>query len=181
MIFAAIAGKRTEKIEVPLAKEGEAEELVVVFAARGKDVVDLDLSTVHTAPSTKGRIIVRGVVFDDASARIKGLIRMEKKAIKSDDFFEGRALVFGKGAKVETFPYLEIEADDVRASHAATVGVVDEEQLFYLTSRGISEKQARDLIVGGFLEGVLGTPNLASIKGKKVISDLEKVKNYALG
>ncbi len=176
MIFVPIKGSKTKKIEILLAKEGQEEQLVVIFAGRGDDRIDLDLSSVHQAPSTRGRITVRGVLRDHASARVKGLIRIEKRAQKSEDFLEERTLLLGEGARVEVLPYLEIEADDVRASHAVATGMVDQEQLFYLRSRGLSEKQATDLLVGGFLEGLV-----AEQQNKKLASELEKVKVYALG
>lgn len=176
MIFVPVIGSKTRKVEVSLNKEGKEEELVVVFAGRGDDRIDLDLSSVHRAPATRGRITVRGILRDRAFARVKGLIRIEKSAQKSEDFLEERTLLLGEGTRVEVFPYLEIEADDVRAFHAVATGMVDQEQLFYLRSRGLSEKQATDLLVEGFLEGLV-----AEQHDKKLASELEKVKAYALG
>lgn len=173
MIFVPVVGSRIEKIELPLEKEGQEEELVVVFAGRGEDVIDLDLAVVHQAPSTKCRVIVRGVLLDQASAKIKGLIRIAKVAQKSDGFLEERTLLVGDRAKVEAQPYLEIEADDVRASHAASEGMVDAEQLFYLRSRGLSEDQALALLIGGFLDQAV-----ANKTDERVASKLEEVKAY---
>lgn len=177
MIFVPIVGSRIEKIELPLEKEGMEEKLIVIFAGKGEDVIDLDLAVVHKAPSTKCLMIVRGVLLDQASAKIKGLIRIDKAAQKSDGFLEERTLLVGDRAKVEAKPYLEIEADDVRASHAASEGMVDAEQLFYLRSRGLSEKQALALLIEGFLHQVL-LGKFADKPAKNVVSKLEEVKAY---
>ncbi len=183
MIFVPVLGSKSKKVEVVLDKEGQEEKLLVVFAGKGKDVIDLDLSVVHKSASTRGRIIVRGILLDSAFARIKGLIKIEKNAQKSEDFLEEKALLVGKDSKVETYPYLEIEADDVRASHGATVGVVDEEQLFYLRSRGLTKSKAVELIIEGFLDGVLDDlgGDVAQHGKKQLLSKLEEVKSYALG
>lgn len=176
MIFVPIKGSKTKKIEVRLDRDGKEEQLVVVFAGRRDDQIDLDLSSIHRAPATKGRIAVRGILRERASARVRGLIKIEKKARGSEDFFEERTLLLGGEARVEVLPYLEIEADDVRASHSAATGVIDQDQLFYLRSRGLSEKQATDLLVAGFLDGLV-----AGQLGKKLASEAERVKAYALG
>jgi len=175
MIFIPIIGSRKKKVEVYLDKEGKEEELVVVFAGRGDDLIDLDTTCVHKALSTRGRIVIRGILRDRAVARVKGLVKMEKEAQKSDGFLEEKVLLIGDKAKVETSPNLEIKADDVRAGHAAATGMLDEEQLFYLRSRGLSEEEATLVLIGGFIDQVAKNP------GKKVASGLRKVKAYALG
>ena len=176
MIFLPIIGSRTEKIEVPLEREGEEEELLVVFAGRGEDRIDLDLTMVHKTPSTRGRVTVRGILRDRAHAKIRGLIKVEKAAQKSDGFLEERTLLIGEKAQVEVYPYLEIKADDVRVSHAAAMGMVEEDQLFYLRSRGLSESEALALLIEGFLD-----QTIAGRGDKQVASELEGVKAYALG
>jgi len=183
MIFVPIFGSKTKKVELVLDKEGEEKKLLVVFAGKGEDVIDLDLSSIHKSPSTKGRVIVRGILKDSSYARIRGLIKIEKDAQMSEDFLEEKTLLIGKESKVETFPYLEIEADDVRASHAATISVVDEEQLFYLRSRGLKRSQATELIIEGFLQGVLDEfdEDVSEGEKKQLQLRLEKVKSYALG
>jgi len=175
MIFISIKGSKTKKIEVSLVKEGQEERLVVIFAGKGDDRIDLDISAIHSAPKTKGRVTVRGVLRDRASARVRGLIKIKKKAQGSDDFLEERTLLLGKEARIEALPYLEIEADEVRASHAAASSAVDEEQLFYLRSRGLNQAEAERLLVAGFFQKAI-----AAGEDKKLRSKLEKVINYAL-
>lgn len=173
MIFIPVLGSTTKKVEVRLDRVGKEEQLMVVFAGRGDDRIDLDLSFIHRAPATRGRIVVRGILCDRASARVKGLIKIEKRAQRSEDFLEERTLLLDEGARMEVFPYLEIEADDVRASHAVATGMIDQDQLFYLRSRGLPEKQATNLLAAGFLDGLV-----ADQRDKKIASEVERVKAY---
>ncbi len=175
MIFIPVVGSTIKKVEVQLDRIGKEDQLMVIFAGRGNDQIDLDLSCIHRAPATRGRITVRGILRDQAFARVRGLIKIEKRAQRSEDFLEERTLLLDEGARVEVLPYLEIEADDVRASHAVATGMVDQDQLFYLRSRGISEKQATNLLVVGFLDGLV-----ADQRDKKLASEVERVKEYAL-
>ena len=175
MILVPVSGNTIRKIVLRLNRVGKEEELVIVFAGKGDDRIDLDVSAIHSAPKTKGRVTVRGVLRDRAFARVSGLIKIKKKAQGSDDFLEERTLLLGKEARIEALPYLEIEADEVRASHAATSSPVDEEQLFYLRSRGLNQAEAERLLVTGFLQKAI-----AGGEDKKLGSKLEKVINYAL-
>ncbi|KKW06153.1 MAG: SufBD protein [candidate division CPR1 bacterium GW2011_GWC1_49_13] len=177
MIFVPVTGTSTKKLTVLLNRKGKEEELVLVFAGKGKDEIDLDLASIHRAPATRGKITVRGVLQGQARARIKGLIKIEKGAPGSRDFLEERTLLLGTEATVETVPDLEIEENDVSASHAASTARVGEEELFYLNSRGISEKDATRLLVEGFLAAALPVEGKA---GKAVVSKLRKVQEYAL-
>jgi Fe-S cluster assembly protein SufD len=170
-----VLGNAKRKISLDLNRTGKEEELIVVFAGKGNDRIDLDLSAIHSAPKTRGRITVRGVLRDRASARVRGLIKIARRAQGSDDFLEERTLLLGKDSQVETLPYLEIEADDVRASHAATSSPVDEEQMFYLQSRGLTRWAATRLLVSGFLIRAI-----AAQGDKKLGSKIEKVVNYVL-
>jgi len=176
MVFVPVAGSIKKRVSVSLDRRGKERKMVVVFAGRGHDRIDLDLSSIHKAPETKGGIVVRGVLRDCASARVRGLIRIEKNAKKSEDSMEGRVLLIGDKAKVDISPYLEIKNDDVKASHAVTVGVPDQEQLFYLRSRGLSEEQAVGLLVDGFLG-----QSVAGQQDKRVGLECGRVKKYALG
>ena len=175
MILVPIFGNTSRKIVLRLNRVGKEEELVIVFAGKGDDRIDLDVSAIHSAPKTRGRVTVRGVLRDRATARVSGLIKIEKRAQGSDDFLEERTLLLGKEARIEALPYLEIEADEVRASHAATSSAVDEEQLFYLKSRGLDQAEAERLLITGFLRKAV-----AGEEDKKLGSKLDRVISYAL-
>jgi Fe-S cluster assembly protein SufD len=109
----------------------------------------------HKVPNTSGNILFKGVVNDNGTSIFQGMIRIDHDAQHTDSFMGNHNLLLSNDARADSIPKLEIEADDVRASHGVTVGQVDEEQLFYLKSRGIKEEDAEEMIVGGFLESIV--------------------------
>lgn len=106
---------------------------------------------VYDKNNLDGETEVRAVVEDGGQIVLKGKILIQKDAVGANAFLRFKVLLLGKNAKAEVDPELEILTNDVRASHAASVGQVDEEQLFYLMSRGINRKEAVKLIVEAFL------------------------------
>jgi Fe-S cluster assembly protein SufD len=84
------------------------------------------------------------------------MIRVDPGAQHTDAFQESRNLILSDGAHADAIPGLEIEANDVRCTHAATIGRIDAEQVFYLMSRGLTRSEAERLLVGGFLEVIAG-------------------------
>ena len=98
-----------------------------------------------------GETEVKAVVEDGGKLKLKGKILIEKDAVGAEAFLRFKVLLLGKNASAEVDPELEILCNQVKASHSASVGRIDEEQLFYLTSRGLSKKEAVKLIVKAFL------------------------------
>lgn len=94
------------------------------------------------------------MVSGQASANINGKIIVTKGALQTSSFLTENVLLASKQAIATAVPDLEIEADEVKCSHAATVGKINDDQLFYLTSRGISKRKAKQLIIKGFLKPV---------------------------
>lgn len=121
----------------------------------------LDYDTVMTfdAPRTQGDITVKAVVSGDANLNLTGNLIIEKNGKNAQGFLKQSILLLSKNARAKATPKLEIKTDEVRASHSATVGQVDEEQLFYLMSRGFSRQQALELTVRSFLAEIDGTFN----------------------
>jgi len=139
------------EIVVPFEKIGEKKEWVAIVDARISGDYELLVTADHSVPKTNGRITIRAVVGARARLILKGMIRIRKDAQETDDFLELRVLTLDKTAIATVEPELEIEANNVKASHAASVGSIDKEQILYLMSRGLSEKQAMNEIVEGFL------------------------------
>ncbi len=110
----------------------------------------------HAAPHAHSDLLFKGALTDRASSVFRGLIRVDKGAQLTDAYQTNRNLLLSDGAKATSLPNLEIEADDVRCSHGATIGQVESGQLFYLMSRGLDRQQAERLLVFGFLDEVLG-------------------------
>jgi Fe-S cluster assembly protein SufD len=120
----------------------------------GTQKLEVNLITIHAAPHTSANTIIRAVADDNAIAIINGTIIVQKNAQQTSSFLSENVLLLSERAQAHAIPNLEIEADDVKCSHAATVGTIDEEQLFYLESRGIDPKTAKSMIATGFLEAV---------------------------
>lgn len=139
------------EVVIPFENEGEEVSWVGIVDAREAGEYELRVVADHRVAQTKGRIIVRAVVGAGAQVKITGMIKIRKEAQQTDDFLELRVLTLDKSARAVAEPELEIEANNVKASHAASVGQVDREQVLYLMSRGLTNELAKDEIVRGFL------------------------------
>lgn len=110
----------------------------------------------HEAPNAHSDLLYKGALTGSARSVFRGLIRVNPGAQLTDAYQTNRNLLLSPDAHATTLPNLEIEADDVRCSHGATVGQVDAGQLFYLMNRGLDRRQAERLLVLGFFQDVLG-------------------------
>ena len=134
----------------------------------------------HAAEGSKSREVFKGVLADHAKGVFQGKIFVHPEAQKTDGYQMNRALLLSNKAEIDSKPELEIYADDVRCSHGATVGELEEEHLFYLKARGIDAESARRLLVEGYLGEVIDEIQSQSIKEalSKVASDLLKKKLF---
>ncbi len=139
---------------VPFLVEHEEQEVLGVISALEPGEYKVRVLADHKVPNTFGRVVIKGVAANGARVTVDGMVKIEKGAIKTDSFLEMRILLLDKKSWAVAEPKLEIENNDVRASHAATVGKIDEDQIFYLTSRGVATDDAKKLIVSGFLKEV---------------------------
>ena len=151
--------------EARLDGEGAESDLIAVYFGDGEQMLDFRTLQDHVAPRTRSDLLFKGAVEDDARSVYSGLIRLRSEAQKSNAHQTNRNLVLTEGAGAESIPNLEIEANDVRCSHASTVGPIDEDQLYYLESRGVPPDDAERLIVLGFFEDVLDRLPIASLVG----------------
>ena len=134
-----------------LDQEGQELNLVGRFHLTGDQVCRWDIEIIHAAPNTTSKTDIKGVVDGSAQAFVNGTIKVLPAAKGTEAFLEERILLVSPNAKAEAVPNLEIETDEVKCSHAATVGKIDDEELFYLQSRGLRQLQAKEIIVEGFL------------------------------
>ena len=109
--------------------------------------------------NSKGNVLIKGVLLDKAKCFSNGTIKVRKEAKKTNTFLAAHILLLSKDAKAQAIPALEIEADDIRAGHSASVTHIDGDQIFYLTARGIPEKEAKKMIAYGFLQSALDKTN----------------------
>ncbi|HEY7136836.1 MAG TPA: Fe-S cluster assembly protein SufD [Acidimicrobiia bacterium] len=149
--------------EALLAGEGAESDQLAVYFGDGEQTLDFRTLQDHAAPRTRSNLLFKGAVEDQSHSVYSGLIRIRPHAQHADAFQTNRNLVLTEGAGAESIPNLEIEANDVRCSHASTVGPIDEEQLYYLETRGVPPADAERLIVLGFFDDVfdrLAVPEL---------------------
>jgi Fe-S cluster assembly protein SufD len=133
---------------------------------------DHNTSQDHLAPNTASDLLYKGALDAASRSVFRGIIRVHPKAQKTDAFQTNRNLLLSDHARADSLPKLEIQADDVKCSHGATVGQLDEESRFYLMSRGLSREQAERLVVLGFLGEVLSRLPLGGVV-EKVTSVIE--------
>lgn len=141
-------------VEARLVGEGASLTLVGIFLGSNHSSVVFNTRVVHKAPRTKSLTTIRGVFFDHASFNNDGMVTIQKGSKGADGYFASKVLLFDD-AKGRSVPALEIDENDLKAGHAASIGRPDEDQLFYLRSRGLSQNEAEKLIVSGFFEPTL--------------------------
>lgn len=139
------------EVSIPFKKKGEEIEWVGVVDGRLPGEYELRVIAQHSVMATRGRITVRAVAGARANVKVYGIIKIGKEAQETDDFLELRVLTLDKTARAVAEPELEIEAHNVRASHAASVGPVDPAQIQYLMGLGIDRRRAEKIIIEGWL------------------------------
>jgi Fe-S cluster assembly protein SufD len=151
--FGSARGK--VRMETRLAGQGSSARVTGAYAGNGTQHLDFDTTQEHAAENTTSDLAFRGVLEESATAVWRGMIRVDPGAQQTDAFQESRNLLLSKQAHADAIPGLEIEANDVRCTHAAAVAQIDAEQLHYLRSHGLADDQAKRLIIEGFLEALV--------------------------
>jgi Fe-S cluster assembly protein SufD len=143
-------------------------DLAAVYFGESEQTLDFRTYQDHVAPDTTSNLLYKGVVAGESRSVYTGLIRVRPDARGANAFQTNRNLKLSDDAWAESVPNLEIENNDVKCSHASTVSPVDEDQRFYLESRGVPTAEAERLIVAGFLGEVLaGVPVQAAVPALK--------------
>jgi Fe-S cluster assembly protein SufD len=138
-----------------LVGRGATGNLRAIYFGERDQMLDFRTFQDHVAPDTTSDLLFKGAVADHSRSVYTGLIRVRKTARGTNAFQTNRNIKLSDGAWAESVPNLEIENNDVHCSHASTVGPVDEDQRFYLESRGVPTEVAERLIVSGFFDEVL--------------------------
>ncbi len=159
-------GARLSRNEIHVRLEGAGAECCLDggYMARGVQHVDNTTAIDHAAPGCTSREVYKGVLDDRARGVFQGKIVVRKDARKTDGHQLGRALLLSPEAEVDTKPELEIYADDVKCGHGATAGAPEDDQLFYLRSRGLDARTAQALIVEGFMAELLEAVERAPLR-----------------
>jgi Fe-S cluster assembly protein SufD len=148
--FGSARGK--VRMETNLAGRGSEAKVTGAYVGRGRQHLDFDTTQEHAAPNTTSDLAFRGLLDGRSTAVWRGMIRVDPGAQQTDAFQESRNLLLSTRAHADAIPGLEIEANDVRCTHAAAVAQIDREQLFYLRAHGLGFKQAQRLVIEGFLQ-----------------------------
>jgi Fe-S cluster assembly protein SufD len=151
--FGSARGK--VRMETQLRGPGAQARVTGAYAGRGRQHLDFDTTQEHAAPNTVSDLAFRGVLSARSTAVWRGMIKVDPGAQQTDAFQESRNLLLSKRAHADAIPGLEIEANDVRCTHAAAIAQIDREQLFYLMSRGLPREQATRLVIDGFLQALV--------------------------
>ena len=158
------------RTEARLVGTGATTQQVALYFADGNQMHDFRTLQTHVAPRTYSDLLFKGAVADTSKSVYTGLIRIEKDANGAQAYQTNRNLTLSEGAWAESVPNLEIETNDVKCSHASTVGPIDEDQRFYLESRGIRPEVAERLVVLGFFNEVIermpAIPVVADLRNK---------------
>jgi Fe-S cluster assembly protein SufD len=142
-------------VESALQGPGSTSEMLGVLFGDGGQFFDHHTLQDHQAPHTSSDLLYKGALTDRARSVYSGMIHARKVAQKTDAIQTNRNLLLSDNSRADTIPNLEIEANDLRCTHAATVAPIDDEQLFYLRARALTEQDAKRAIVAGFFEPVL--------------------------
>lgn len=148
-------GDVAHQVTIRLVEPGASARITGIFLGTGQEALKLSVDTIHEAPHTTGWTNVRAALADHSQLNFSGMIKIHEGAQGSNDFLEQRSLLLSPDAKAVAIPALEIEANEVKASHAVAAGPIDPEHLFYLQTRGLSPLQARQLLIRGFVETLL--------------------------
>lgn len=144
-----------QKLQFNFEEENSTLNFVAFIIGKDKNKFPFETISHHTATHTNAYYRVRGAMFDKSEVNYTGRLNIKPTAQLTDSYLAHHTLMLSKDAKVHTIPSLEIEADDVKAGHAATIGKMDEDIIFYLESRGIDKKTGQDLLIKGFMESDL--------------------------
>ena len=142
-------------VDSTMVGKGGSGDMLAIYFGEGTQLLDFRTTQDHVAPATTSNLLFKGAVQDTSRAVYTGLIHIGKQAAGVNAFQTNRNVKLSAGAWAESVPNLEIENNDVRCSHASAVGPVDEDQRFYLESRGVPPQAAERLVVLGFFEEVL--------------------------
>lgn len=146
-----------------------------IFFTNGRQHVDLDTQQNHNAPDTTSDLLYKGALKDESRSVWQGMIKALPASQRIDGFQANRNLMLDKSARADSIPGLEIQADDVRCTHASTVGKLDEEEIFYLMSRGIPRPEAIRMVIQGFFDPVMQRIPFEGVRTRIFDRILEKV------
>jgi len=161
-----------------LLGQGANSDMLGLYFGDGNQHFDFNTSQDHVAPNTRSDLLYKGALDGASRGVFRGIIRVHPGAQRTDAYQTNRNLLLSSEARADSLPNLEIEADDVKCSHGATVGELDADARFYLMSRGLDRISAERLVVLGFLGEVLGRLPLGGVSEKVTRVIEEKLRGH---
>lgn len=153
---AGLGGKLARlQLQIDLVGRGSSADVVGAYFGDGDQTLDYRYTMHHRGTNTSSDMLLKGAVQDEALSVFTGMIRIDESAQKTDAFQTNRNLILSDGASAESMPKLEILANDVRCGHGSTMGPLDDEQRYYLMSRGLDGPRTDRLLVHGFFTQAL--------------------------
>lgn len=178
-IFGAVGSHLTKNFtELDLVGEGATGRMSGFYFADGIQHLDHDTQQNHLAPSTTSDLLFKGALVDRSRSVWQGMIYVAPGAQKTDGYQANRNLILSKHARADSIPGLEILADDVRCTHGATVGQLEQEPVFYLMSRGLPRHDAERLVVDGFFAPIMERIPFEDVRARfaQMIDDKMRLK-----
>jgi Fe-S cluster assembly protein SufD len=155
-IFGSLGSKVSKNFStLNLIGAGATGKMSGFYFSNGSQHLDHDTRQNHFAPNTTSDLLFKGALLGESRSVWQGMIYVDPKASKTDGYQANRNLVLSPKARADSIPGLEILTDDVRCTHGATVGKIDQDLVFYLQSRGLPKKEAEKLIVEGFFDPIM--------------------------
>jgi len=161
-----VLGSRLAKVNqhVGLVGTGAHAQVNGVMFSEGKQHLSYHTLQHHEAPHCTSDLLYKGALQDDSRIVWRGMIKVDPGAQKTDGYQRNDSLILNRDARADSIPGLEIEADDVRCTHGATTGRVDDDQIFYCRTRGMTRKEAVRMIVAGFFQQVSDRIPMESVR-----------------
>jgi Fe-S cluster assembly protein SufD len=175
-IVGGIGSRMTKSfIDCSLVGSGSTALMSGIFFGDGRQHLDYDTQQNHMAPHTTSDLLYKGALKSKARSVWQGMIKVLPDAQKIDGYQANRNLILEKTARADSIPGLEIEADDVRCTHGATISQLDADELFYIRSRGLPYQDAQRLIVQGFFTPVIDRIPLQGVREQLTSEILKKL------
>ena len=175
-VMMAMFSSANVRYRTDLDGAGAESELDGVFVAGGDEHCVVELRTAHNVPDCRSRSAVKGVAGGRALGEFRGLVYVAPDAQRTDARQQSRNVLLGAEARIDTKPQLEIYADDVKCTHGATVGMMDNEAILYMRQRGLSLQQARSLQIEGFVDDIVLRCPLDAVREALVGAVAEKLE-----
>ena len=183
-LFTVGLGAAYDRVRADVSTDGRdaRSEILSTYLGDGDQIHDVRTLQDHAAPRTTSELLCQGAVAGRSRSVYSGLIRVHRGAVRSNARQTNHNLVLSEGAHADSVPNLDILENDVMCSHASTVGPVDEDQRYYIESRGVSPEDAEGLIVRGFFDAIIDrgpVPEVTALLGSEVHRRLDAALSRA--